>query len=178
MEELIHRDSIYRGRVLNFHVDTVRLPDGSQAIREIVEHPGAVVIAAIDPGFDVLMVRQYRSAVGRDLLELPAGTMEKAEAPDQAAERELKEETGYAARAWEPLATFFSSPGILSEEMHLFLARELEKGEQQPMADEELELVKIPLSQAVGLIREGGIVDAKSIIGLLLAESKVNRMTQ
>jgi ADP-ribose pyrophosphatase len=175
MEELLERHYIYHGRILNLRVDTVRVP-GGQAIREVVEHPGAVVIVALDPDGNVLLVRQYRHAVGRDLLELPAGTLEKNEKPEAAAPRELKEETGYTAQRWELLARFLSSPGILTEEMHVYLASDLVEGTFAPMEDEDLHLEKVRLEQALKWARSGEIVDAKTIVGLLLAEPKLNKI--
>jgi ADP-ribose diphosphatase len=174
MEELLERQYLYHGRILNLRVDKVRVPNVGEAIREVVEHPGAVVIVAIDVSGQVLLVKQYRHAVGRDLLELPAGTLEKNETPEAAAPRELREETGYSARRWDLLTRLFSSPGILTEEMHVYLARDLTEGKIEPMEDEDLHLERLPLIQAVARVKHGEIVDAKSIIGLLLAEAKLN----
>ena len=177
MEELVERRYLYHGRILNLRVDTVRVANGSETIREVVEHPGAVVIVAIDVQGNVLLVKQYRHAVGRDLIELPAGTLEKNELPGVAAPRELKEETGYLAKRWDLLAHFFSSPGIFTEEMNLYLARDLVEGKFEPMEDEDIHLERVPLQQALQWVRGGEIVDAKSIVGLLLAEQKLNTMT-
>ncbi len=176
MEQTVRREYIYRGRILNVRVDTVRLPDGKETIREIVEHPGAVVIVAVDEHENVLLVRQYRYAVGMEMLEVPAGTLEPGETPDDAAPRELKEETGYSARRWDLLTRYYSSPGILTEEMRVFLARDLTEGASQPEGDEELKLEKIPLDRALGLVSSGEIRDGKSIIGLLLARQKLDTM--
>ncbi len=178
MEELVNRVYPYRGRILNLRVDTVRIPNGAETIREVVEHPGAVVIAAIDSDGRVLFVKQYRHAVGRELLELPAGTLERNEPPETAARRELKEETGYTAGRWELLASFFSSPGILTEEMHVYLARDLAEGTFEPMEDEDLQIEQVPLSEALKQVGSGEIVDAKSIVGLLLAEKKLDTITR
>jgi ADP-ribose pyrophosphatase len=176
MEELLERQYLYHGRILNLRVDTVRVPNGGEAIREVVEHPGAVVIVAVDGEGRVLFVRQYRHAVGRDVLELPAGTLEKNEPPEVAAPRELKEETGYTAQRWDLLTRFFSSPGILTEEMHVYLARDLAEGTFEPMEDEDLHLERLSLQEALQQVRRGEIVDAKTIVGLLLAEGKLNTM--
>jgi ADP-ribose pyrophosphatase len=178
MEELVSRQYLYRGRILNLRLDSVRIPNGSETIREVVEHPGAVVIVAVDQDGTVLLVRQYRHAVGRDILELPAGTLEKNEPPDAAAPRELKEETGYTAQRWDLLTRFFSSPGILTEELHIFLARDLAEGLFQPMEDEDISLERVPLPEALQRVRRGEIVDAKSMLGLLLAEGKLNTMAR
>lgn len=178
MEELLDRDYIYRGRILNLRVDKVRVPNGGETIREIVEHPGAVVVVPINSKNEVLLVKQYRHAVGKDLLELPAGTLEKNEPPEMAGPRELREETGCAAGHWQLIDRFYSSPGIVTEEMHVYLATDLTEGKIEPMEDEELEVVPIPWSKALSMAKNGEIVDAKSIIGLLLAEHKLNTMAK
>ncbi len=177
MEELIKRQQIYSGRLLKVDVDTVRLPDGQETTREIVEHPGAAVIVPVDAEGNVILVRQYRHAVGREMIELPAGTRERGEPPDKTAPRELEEETGYSARNWEPLAHFFSSPGILTEEMFVYLARDLAEGTSKTESDEKIQVIKIPLHEAIQRVDRGEITDAKSIIGLLLAQRKLRTMT-
>ena len=121
--EVVASRVVFDGRVFTVRVDDVRLPDGRIATRDVIEHPGAVVIAALDDGGRVALVRQYRHAVGGELLELPAGTLEPGEPPAETAVRELREETGLVGGRWEPLGSFFSSPGFLHEEMHAFLAR-------------------------------------------------------
>jgi ADP-ribose pyrophosphatase len=176
MEELLDRQYIYHGKILNLRVDKVRVPSGSETIREVVEHPGAVVIVPLTSKNQVLLVNQYRHAVGRDMLELPAGTLEKGESPEKAGPRELKEETGCTASRWELLNRFYSSPGILTEEMHIYLATDLVEGKLEPMEDEDLELVHVGWDEALEKVNSGEIVDAKSIIGLLLAEQKLNKM--
>ena len=176
MEELIGREYPYRGRVLSLRLDRVRLPNGNESTREIAEHRGAVAIVAIDSENNVLLVKQYRHAVGRDLLEIQAGTLESNEDASKSAPRELKEETGYSAQRWELLARFYPSPGVLTEEMHLYLARDLAAGASAAEEDEDLHLEKIPLHEALEMVARGEIVDAKSIIGLLLAEKKLGSM--
>jgi ADP-ribose pyrophosphatase len=176
MEKLVKREDIFKGKLLTLHVDTVRMPDGYETKREVIEHPGAAVIVAIDGKEQVLLVRQYRHAIGREMLELPAGTREKDEPAEQTAPRELQEETGYTARNWEPLAHFFSSPGILTEEMFIFLARDLAEGASKTESDEKIQVVKVPLHEAVEMAQRGEITDAKSIIGLLLAKRKLDTM--
>jgi ADP-ribose pyrophosphatase len=176
MEELIRREYPYRGRILNLRLDRVRLPDGRETTREVAEHRGAVAIVAVDAQGRVILVRQYRHAVERDLLEIPAGTLEPDEPPEQTAPRELKEETGYSAQRWEPLGRFYPSPGVLSEEMHLYLARDLVEGMSEAMEDENIEVEKVPLPDALDMVARGEIVDAKSIVGLLLAQKILNTM--
>jgi len=164
---------IYAGRVVNLRVDRVRLPGGRETEREVVEHPGAAVIVPLDQG-DVLLVRQFRYAVGTALLELPAGTLEPGEPPLEAARRELLEEVGVEAADWESLAVLFPSPGVMTEVMHLFLASGLTPPRTVPPArtdtsDEHLAVERVPLPEAVARVARGEIRDAKSVAGILLA---------
>lgn len=168
-EQLVKRDYVYEGKLIRVRRDRVELENGVQATREIVEHPGAVVIVALDENDRVLLVRQYRSAVGHETLELPAGTLDKpGEAPEAAARRELLEETGHRARLWEAVGRFYPSPGINTEVMYLYLARELVASEQATEEDESIQVESLPLSEAVKLAERGEIQDAKTMVGLLL----------
>ena len=172
-ERIVDSQSVYQGRIVQFRVDTVALPDGSTTIREIIGTPGAVVVVPLTDDRQVRMVRQYRSAVGEFLLELPAGTLEPNEAPELAAPRELAEETGDQAARWQRLTGFYTVPGICDEYLHLFLATGLTAGQANQEADEFIEVVTLPLDEALGMVRRGEIRDAKTIIGLLLvAEMK------
>lgn len=168
-EQLVKRDYVYEGKLIRVRRDRVELENGVQATREIVEHPGAVVIIALDENDRVLLVRQYRSAVGHETLELPAGTLDKpGEAPEAAARRELLEETGHRARRWEAVTRFYPSPGINTEVMYLYLARELVASEQATEEDESIQVESLPLGEAVKLAERGEIQDAKTMVGLLL----------
>jgi ADP-ribose pyrophosphatase len=167
-ERIVDSQPIYEGRIVRFRVDTVALPDGSRAIREIIGTPGAVVIVPLTDDGQVRMVRQYRSAIGEFLLELPAGTLEPNEAPERAAPRELAEETGDRAASWQRLAGFYTVPGICDEFLHLFLATGLAPGQTNQEADEFIEVVTLPLDEALDMVRRGEIRDAKTIIGLLM----------
>ncbi len=166
-EQVIRSREIYRGKVINLRLDDVNLPNHQTVLREIVEHRGAVAIVAVDAEGRVLMVRQYRSAAARDLLEIPAGTLEQGEDPALAAPRELKEETGSTAAEWIPLGRFYSSPGISTEEMYLYLARDLKLGQATPEEDEAITVERVPFGEALQKIDRGEIADAKSIVGLL-----------
>jgi ADP-ribose diphosphatase len=135
--------------------------------REIVEHPGSVAVVAIDGDGRVVLVRQLREAARAELLELPAGTAEAGEDPLVTAQRELREETGYVGGTWRRLGAVWTSPGFLREHMHLFLAEEVEPGESEPEADEDVELVLVPFAEAVSGAAE--LEDAKTVAGLLLA---------
>jgi len=164
---------VLKGTYLTFRVDTVRDPDGRERTREVVLHPGAVAIVALD-GDDVLLVRQWRHPTGSVLLEIPAGTIDMMEdgtpeEPAACAARELGEETGRQAARWTGLGSFWTAPGFTNENMHLFLARDLSPapGYSGPTPDERLELVRMPWREAVAAAERGEIHDAKSIVGLL-----------
>jgi ADP-ribose pyrophosphatase len=173
-EQLIERRTVFRGRPFAVHVDRVRRPDGTAAVRNIVDHPGSVVLIARD-GPAVLLVRQYRQAVGRVLLELPAGTCEPGEPEAETARRELAEEVGMQARSWTLLARLLVSPGYVTETMAFYLAEELTPAAATPDDDEDLEPVHLPWEEAVARARAAGFDDLKTIAGLLLADEVVRR---
>jgi ADP-ribose pyrophosphatase len=175
-ERLLFREVLAEGRLLTFRLDTVADADGEERRREVVVHPGGVGIVALTADRRVLLVRQYRHAVERICLEIPAGTLDRGpdgerEDPATAAQRELAEETGHRAREWRPLGRFFTAPGFATEEMHLYLATGLEPAEAGvgPDAGEHLELDSLPLEEALALAVAGEIEDAKTLVGLLLA---------
>ena len=174
-ERILRSEYLYRGSLLKLRLDQVRLENQNVVAREIVEHPGAVAIVALDPQSRVLMVRQYRAGASRETLEIPAGTLGEGEDPALCATRELKEETGYAAARWDPMGAFFSSPGFCTERMHLFLARELTAGTATPEEDESITVEWLPLAQALDAIESGEIVDGKSMVGLLRVWRKLSQ---
>lgn len=173
MEQVLKSEYAYRGRVLNLRLDTVRVKEGEVTLREIAEHHGAVAMIPLDAEEHVTLVKQWRAATGRVMLEIPAGTLEPGEKPEEGAPRELREETGLTAARLDFLVRFFPSPGILTEEMFLYLARDLSQGEQQLMGDEEIEVVKLSLDDAIGRIATGEVADAKTIVGLLLTRERI-----
>lgn len=167
-EPTIHTETIFEGKIISLEVDTVRLPDGGEATREVVRHPGAVSVLAIHDG-KMLVVEQYRKPLERSQVEIPAGKLDKeAEDPAEAAKRELEEETGYRAKNIEHVCTFYTSPGFADEIMHLYFTDQLEKSEMKLDDDEFLECEEITLEQAWAYIREGRISDAKTMMAVYL----------
>lgn len=141
-----------------------------EATREVVEHPGAVAVVAVDQQGQVVLVRQYRHPVGRPLDELPAGKLEPGEDPLLAAQRELEEETGLVAGSWREIGDFFTAPGFADERMHLYLALDLRPGQVNPDEDEDLQTFRLSLRDAARAAAEGRFHDAKTVAGLLLAD--------
>ncbi|MCS6852444.1 MAG: NUDIX hydrolase [Gemmataceae bacterium] len=166
------RQVLYQGRKIQVALDIDTLPDGRSVRRDVVLHPGAVVILPVVDGEHVCLLRNQRPAVGQVLWELPAGTLEPGEPPEHAAARELAEETGYRAGRWTSLGHFYPSPGVLSEVMHLFVAEELHPGPMNLEPGEELHPQIVPFRQAVAWALDGTIRDAKTVIGLLLWERR------
>lgn len=173
MEQVVKTEYVYRGRVLNLRLDSVKVKGGDVTLREIVEHHGAVAMIPLDAQNRVTLVKQWRAATGRVMLEIPAGSLEENEKPAEGAPRELQEETGLTAGRLDFLVRFFPSPGILTEEMFLYVARDLTEGEQNLMGDEEIEVVKLPLDDAIARIATGEIADAKTIVGLLMTREQI-----
>jgi ADP-ribose pyrophosphatase len=172
-EPTLDSKRIYEGKIVNLRVDTVKLPSGKRTKREVVEHGGCTAIVALDSEKNVLLVRQYRKAVERSLLEIPAGGIEPSEDPLDCARRELEEETGFSAERWEHLSVFYTSPGFCTEFMHLYLATDLKASKRDADDDEHIEVVRVPLKKTLELIASGEVCDAKSIAGLLMALRKV-----
>jgi ADP-ribose pyrophosphatase len=163
-EETLSSRRIFEGRAVNLRVDTVRLASGRQTTREIVEHEEVV---AVDDRDNVLLVKQYRHPVGKELLEIPAGGIDPGETPEDAVRREMREETGFLPKKVAKLGGFYSAPGFCTEYLHLYLAAELVHRPLQAEDTENISLVPKPLAEIPGLIASGAIVDAKSIAGLL-----------
>jgi ADP-ribose pyrophosphatase len=164
--EIVTSRYVFDGRVFRVRVDEVLMSDGRVTTRDVIDHPGAVVIAAVDGSGRVAMVRQYRHAVGGELLELPAGTLEPGEPPAETAVRELREETGLSAAEWVPLGSFYSSPGFLHEELFAYLATGLTAGTQSFDDDEDIAVEWLPLADV--LDDPGRVRDAKTLATLLL----------
>jgi ADP-ribose pyrophosphatase len=167
MEKTLSTRNVYKGQAISVRVLTVAKPNGTRTTRDIVDHSPVIVAVPIDGDGNVVMVRQYRKAVEKSLLELPAGGIENGEAPENCVKRELQEEIGFLPQHVERLGGFFAAPGYTTEYMHLFLATDLVKSQLQAEDTDEIEIVRKPLSQVPALIASGEIEDAKSIAGLL-----------
>ncbi|RLE50369.1 MAG: hypothetical protein DRJ31_01585 [Candidatus Methanomethylicota archaeon] len=168
---------VFRGKVFSVKVEEVKLPSGVKALKEVVEHPGAVVILPFKDG-KLIMVVQYRAAVGEWLLELPAGTLEEGENPYQCALRELEEETGFRASKLEKLFEMYLAPGYSTEKMHVFVAKDLTPSKVKLEKDEVINVKEISFSEALNMVRDGVIKDAKTISTLLYAKAFLQQRYQ
>jgi len=166
-EKLVERRQVYGGKIVTLNVDMVELPNGRPAGREVVITRDSVGIAPVTPGGDLVMVRQYRHAGGVELLEIPAGRIDAGESPEDAALRELGEETGYRALELTRIAGFYLAVGFATEYMHLYQALVEPGGEPHPDDDEFVQVELIPLSRIPGMIESGEIEDAKTLAALL-----------
>lgn len=169
-EKTLSSERIYDGAIIHVRRDRVLLPNGRTSVREVVEHPGGVGILAVDGDGMVLLVRQYRYAFGRTLLEIPAGKREKGEEPFVTAQRELQEETGATADHWLPMGQLIASPGCYDEVLYLYLAQDLHYGATDPDEDEFLAVERMPLDQLARLCLEGEVTDAKTVCAVLKAK--------
>jgi ADP-ribose pyrophosphatase len=174
--KLISSKLAYKGKVFSVFSDKVIEPSGAINTREVIRHNGSVVILAVDESKnpqdpDIIFERQYRHAAGQFLIELPAGRVEPGEAPLAAAKREMIEETGYRAKRWTLLTKYFASPGFLGEWMQIYLARDIRDGVSQPEDDEQIEVFRLPLSEALALVAANKIHDGKTLIGLMLYDA-------
>ena len=169
---LVRRSTIYRGRIIQLIREVLEV-DGRRLVRETVRHPGAVVIVPMLERSRIVFVRQYRRAIDRELLELPAGTLERGEGRISCARRELEEETGWRARELRRIGQFYAAPGFISEQLTVFLARGLTRVKARPDPDELVRPVILPLRTALSRIWSGSICDAKTIIGVLFAQQNL-----
>lgn len=172
LPKILSSQKVFEGRVFNVTVDTIGEGELTYQ-REVVHHNGSAVIVPVFDDGTVALVKQYRHPAVRYLLEVPAGTLDKGERPETGAARELQEELGLVAARLEKLSEFFVSPGFCEEKMWVYLATELTEGKQSLDDDEVLEVVRLPIAEALELITTGEIQDAKTIIGLMLAAPRV-----
>lgn len=166
-EETLDSEQIYSGKVVTLRVDRIRLNNGHEAKREVVEHNGAVAMVPVDGDGRIVFVRQFRTPAGKALLELPAGTLDKGEQPEAAVQRELQEEIGYRAGRTRRLAGFYTAPGYSTEFIHVYLCEGLSESRLDADDDEQIEVERHTLAEALAMVGDGRICDAKSIVGLL-----------
>jgi ADP-ribose pyrophosphatase len=164
-ERTVRTEPVFQGRLISLQVDTVELPGGKTATREIVRHPGAAAVLALHDD-RLIVVEQYRKPLGKMQIEIPAGKLEPGEDPAETARRELEEETGWRAERLEPLHAFYTSPGFADEKLYLYAAYDLSRGTFAPDEDEHLNVDAITFEQALAYIREGRISDAKTIMAV------------
>ncbi|HZW82088.1 MAG TPA: NUDIX hydrolase [Candidatus Deferrimicrobium sp.] len=170
-EVLVKQEVMFQGRMIRLDRDTVRLPNGAETTREVVRHPGAVAVVALKDD-SILLVRQYRYPIDQITLEIPAGKLDKGEAPLACAERELREETGYSGKLTF-VGKFYSTAGFSDEIMHLFLATELVWNPLAADDDEFLSVVEIPWQEALAMAQQSKFIDAKTILGILMAQGRM-----
>lgn len=173
--ELLKSELLMKGRAFAIRRDYLKTPDGRETRLEIIEHGGSVVIIPIDENGKILLVRQYRHATGKNLLELPAGTLDEDEEPEACAAREIREETGRAAGSLKKLGEFYLAPGYSDEFMFVYLATELSDSPLDPDDDEFLSLETVPIAEAIRMAERGEIPDAKSLAALFLAKPSLEK---
>lgn len=166
-EKPLKQDYLYRGKIINLRVDNAELPDGTTALREVIEHPGGVCVAALTEKEELLFVEQFRYPYMETVLELPAGKLEYGEDPFEAGKRELLEETGAAAKNYRDLGKLYPTPGYCGEIIHMYLAENLTFSEQHLDEDEFLEVRRIPLEEAFQMVMRNEIRDSKTQVGIL-----------
>ncbi len=162
------RETVHRGRKIEVQLDVSVMPNGETVRRDLILHPGAVVILPVIDRDHICLLRNYRFVIDETLWEIPAGTLEPGEEWQNAAIRELREETGYEATRWRYLGYLYASPGVMDEKLHLYVAEELTQHAAQPEADEQLEPVTVALDEALKMCFDGRIKDAKTITSLLM----------
>ena len=170
-ETMLESRQIFNGKILKVRQDQVLLPNGARTSREVVEHPGAVAVVPVDADGRILLVRQYRYPINQVILEIPAGKLDPGETPEECARRELAEETGYSAGSLKKLSAIFTTPGFSNEVIHLYLAEKLTPTDQKPDEDEFIAAELYSREEVRRMLADGTICDAKSMLGLLLAES-------
>lgn len=169
-EHTLSSETVYQGRLLHAKLDRVKLPNGKESSREYLIHPGATVIVPVFDNGDVLLERQHRYPLHRDFIELPAGKLDPNEDELECAQRELLEETGYVADAWRYMATFYPCIGYSDERLVFYRASGLKHVGDSPDHDEFLEIMRVPMTEAMAMLRDGRICEGKTVMGLLWLE--------
>lgn len=167
--------NIYSGRVITLNIDTVQLPNGETVELETIRHPGAAAVVPVKDDGTVVLIKQFRHAAGGFIYEIPAGKLHPGEDPLHCASRELEEEVGYRASSFELLSSIFTAPGFADEVIHVYQATGLTKGRQQLDRDEVLDVIEMPLTEAMAKIEDGTIRDAKTIVGLQAVYLRTHR---
>jgi len=174
--EILDRKTAFSGRAFSVQQLNVRTPDDRMHVFDLVHHPGAVVLVPVDDAGRILFVRQFRVGSNSDLLELPAGTLNPGEPPEECAAREIREETGYAARELQKIGSFYLTPGYSDEFLHIFLARGLYPAPLQGDADEFIQPEAIPADEVLAQARRGELNDGKTLAALLLAMDRLKKV--
>lgn len=172
-EKTLQTEHIYKGKIISVQLDQVELPDGSKGEREIVKHPGAVAIVPFTKDGKMVVVRQFRKPLEKEIYEIPAGKLEQGEDPETCALRELEEETGYTPRKINFITSFYTSPGFANELLYLYEAEDLEEGKAHPDADEFVEMSEISLDEGLELMKNEQIHDAKTAFALIYWQNKL-----
>jgi len=172
--KLLKRERLYEGKVFNIIVDQIEYPSGNRGLREVIEHPGGAVVLALFPNKKIILIKQHRYPIDKVLYELPAGKLGRGEDPAHCAARELTEETGYVAGNLEKITAIYTSPGFCSECLHIYLATDLKFTEQNlEEGEEHIEVEIIPIDKAIKMIKQGEIVDSKTIVGIMLGQQRL-----
>ncbi len=174
--KLLQREKKYSGKIIDLTVDRLLYPSGNETIREIVEHPGGAVILCVFENRDILLVKQYRHPFEKEVVELPAGKLDKNEDPLLCAQRELREETGFAATQWSKLTSLYSTPGFCNEILHVYLAQDVyrhELGSALEEGEASMQVLRLPLKKTIAMIEREEIIDGKTIAGILLGARKL-----
>ena len=166
-EKTVSSETVFEGRIIKVKVDKVVMPDGKEAQRELVKHPGGVGIVAITENDEIILVKQYRKPLDKAIYEIPAGKLDAGEHHRVCGVRELEEETGLSANVFDYMGFIYPSPGFTDEVTHVYLAKELTQGETHPDEDEFLDVEKVPFEKALTMVMDGEINDAKSVFGIL-----------
>ncbi len=169
-EKKLSSEEIFDGVAIHLFKDEILLPNGHKGVREVIRHPGAVCVLPLTDDGEIIFVNQYRYALAKVTLEVPAGKLEKGEDPLAAAMRELSEETGYEAKNVVPMGELYTTPALIDEVIYMYIATDLYQGEQHPDDDEFVEVVKIPLAKAVEMVMNGEIRDSKTQVMILKAD--------
>lgn len=174
--KLLQKEKKYHGKIIDLTVDQLEYPSGNRTLREIVEHPGGAVVLCVFENSEIILVKQYRHPFAKEVIELPAGKLDKGEDPLVCAQRELREETGYGAKQWNKLTSIYTTPGFCNEILHIYLAQGLfphAEGQALEEGEASIQLIIVPLKDAISMIEREEIVDGKTIAGIMIGARKL-----